>query len=102
MYTKANWIRGQVSFLNYVVVFFLAVYSCSLLIPLLLDRFNVVVVNCHDDIEMWTTGPANYTTRAMRPSDWNSKRLSYWTSVARKETSDSIQVNEAAAELTLQ
>ena len=50
----------QVSFLNSFVVFFLAVYSCSLLIPLLLNRFNVVVVNGHDDIEMWTIGPTNY------------------------------------------
>ena len=81
MYTKANCIRGRLvsQFLN-VVVFFLAVYSCSLFIPLLLNRFNVVVVNGHDDIEMWTIGPANYrgqTTRAIRSLDWNSKRLSY-------------------------
>ena len=48
----------QVSFLNSVVVFFLVVYSCSLLIPLLLNRFNVVVVNGHDDIEMWNIVPA--------------------------------------------
>ena len=92
----------QVSFLNAFVIFFLAVYSCSLFIPLLLNRLTVVVVNGHDDVEMWTIGPANYTTRAVRSSDWNSKRLSYRTSVAREETSDSIQVNEAAAELTLQ
>ena len=92
----------QVSFLNSFVVFLLAVSSCSLLIPLLLIRFNVVVVNGHDSIETWTIGPANYTTRAIRPSDWNSKRLSYCTSVAREETSDSIQVIEVAAELTLQ
>ena len=59
----------QVSFLNVFVVFLLAVYSCSLLIPLLLNRFNVVVVNGHDDVDMWTVGPANYTTRAIRPSD---------------------------------
>ena len=44
------------SFLNSFVDFFLAVYSCSLLIPLLLNRFNVVVVNGHDDIEMWNIG----------------------------------------------
>ena len=102
MYTKARWIRGR-SVFNYFVVFFLAIYSCSLLIPLLLNRINVVV-NGHDDIEMSTIGPANYTTRAIRPSasDWNSNRLSYWTSVAREETSDSIQVIEAAAEITLQ
>ena len=48
----------QVSFLNSFVVFLLAVYSCSLQIPLLLNRFNVVVVNGHGDIEMWTIGPA--------------------------------------------
>ena len=53
----------QVSFLNSFVVFFLAVYRCSLLTPLLLNRFNGVVVNGHDDIDMWTIGPANYTTR---------------------------------------
>ena len=47
----------QVSFLTSFVVFFLAVYRCSLLIPLLLNRFNVVVVNGHDDIDMWTVGP---------------------------------------------
>ena len=46
----------QISFLNSIVVFLLAVYSCSLLIPLLLNRFNIVVVNGHDDIEMWTIG----------------------------------------------
>ena len=67
----------QVSFLNSFVVFLLAVCSCSLLIPLLLNRFNFVVVNGHDDIEMGIIGPANYTTRAIRLSDWNLKRLSY-------------------------
>ena len=41
----------QVSFLNSFVVFFLAVYSCSLLISLLLNRFNVVVENGHDNID---------------------------------------------------
>ena len=40
----------QVSFLSVFVVFSLAIYSCSLLIPLLLNRFNVVVVNGHDDV----------------------------------------------------
>ena len=89
-------------FLNSVVVFFLAVCSCSLLIPLVLNRFNVVVVNGSDNIEMWTIGPANYTKRAIRPSDWNPKRLSYRTSVASEDTSDSIEVIEAAAELTVQ
>ena len=84
----------QVSFINSVVVFFL--------LPLLLNLYNVVVVNGHGVIDMWTIGPASYITRAIRPSDWNSKRLSYRTSVAREETSDSIQVNDAAAELTLQ
>ena len=44
----------QVSFLNAFVVFLLAVYSCSLSIHLLLNRFNVVVANGHGDIEMWT------------------------------------------------
>ena len=101
MYTKAKWIRCRSVFLNSFVVFLLAVYSGSLLIPILLNCFNIVVVNSHDDIEMWTIGPANYTTRAIRPSDWNSKRLSYSTSVTREQTSDSIQVIEAAAELTL-
>ncbi len=76
MYTKAKWIRGQVSFLDSFVVFIFAVYRCSLLI-LVLNRFNVVVVNGHDAIDMWTIRPANYTTRAIRPSDWNPKRLSY-------------------------
>ena len=59
----------QVSFLNSLVVFLLVVNSCSLLIPLLLNRFNVVVVNGHDSIEMWTIGPGNYTKHAIRPSD---------------------------------
>ena len=67
----------QVSFLDSFVVFILAVYSYSVLIPLVLNRFNVVVVNGHDDIDMWTIGSANYMTRAIRPSDWNPKRLSY-------------------------
>ena len=44
----------QVSFLNSFVVFLLAVYSCSLSIHLLPNRFNVVVANGHGDIEMWT------------------------------------------------
>ena len=102
MYTKAKWIRCRSVFLNSFVVFLRAVYNCSLLILILLNRFNIVVVNGHDDIEMWTIGPANNTTRAIRPSDWNSKRLSHRTWVAREETSDSIQVIEAATELTLQ
>ena len=42
----------QVSFLNTFVVFLLAVYSCSLSIHLLLNRFNVVVANGQS--EMWT------------------------------------------------
>ena len=54
MYTKAKWIRCRSVFSILFVVFLLAVYSCSLLIPLLLNRLNVVVVNGHDDIEMWT------------------------------------------------
>jgi len=37
--------------------------------------------------------PTRSTTRATQPSDWNSKRLSLRTSVAREETSDSIQVD---------
>ena len=102
MCIKAKWIRGRSVFSILFVVFLIPVYSCSLLIPLLLNRFNAVVVNGHDSIEMWIIGPADYTKRAMRPSDWNSKRLSYRTSVAREETSDSIQIIEAAAELTLQ
>ena len=44
--------------------------------PLLLNRVSDVLVNGHDD--------------------WNSKRLSYPTD-ARKQTSDSFQVDEAAA-----
>ena len=44
----------QVSFLISFVVFLLAVYSCSLSIHLLLNRFNVVVANGHGDIKMWT------------------------------------------------
>ena len=46
----------QVSFLTSFVVFLLAIYSCSLSIHLLLNRFNdyVVVANGHGDIEMWT------------------------------------------------
>ena len=44
----------QVSFLTSFVVFLLAVYSCSLSIHLLLNRFNVVVANGHGDIELWT------------------------------------------------
>ena len=42
----------QVSFLNSFFVCLLAVYSCSLLIPLPLNRFNVVVVNGRDDIDI--------------------------------------------------
>ena len=83
----------KVSFLTSFVVFLLAVYSCSLSIHLLLNRFNIVVAN----IEMWTINNRP-TTRTIRPSDWNSKRLSYLTSVAREETSDSIQVIETAAD----
>ena len=37
--------------------------------------------------------PTRSTTRATQPSDLNSKRLSLRTSVAREETSDSIQVD---------
>ena len=37
--------------------------------------------------------PTCSTTRSTQPSDWNSKRLSLRTSVAREETSDSIQVD---------
>ena len=37
--------------------------------------------------------PTSSTTRATQPSDWNSKRLSLRTSVAREEMSDSIQVD---------
>ena len=44
----------QVSFLNCFVDFLLAVYSCLLLIPLILNRFNVVVANGHGDIDMCT------------------------------------------------
>ena len=44
----------QVSCLTSFVVFLLAVYSCSLSIHLLLNRFNVVVANGHGDVEMWT------------------------------------------------
>ena len=49
----------QVSFLTSFVVFLLAIYSCSLSIHLLLNRFNdyVVVANGHGDIEMWTIRP---------------------------------------------
>ena len=65
----------QVSFLTSFVVFLLTVYSCSLSIHLLLNRFNVVVANGHDDIEMWTIGLANYPI---------------------------IEIIEAAAEVTLQ
>ena len=64
----------HVSFLNSCVVFLLAVYSCSLLIPLLINRFNVVVVNGHDDIEMWTIGPANYIARAIRGHQIGTRR----------------------------
>ena len=41
----------QISFVHFVVVFFVDDSICSLLIPLLLSRFNVVVVNGHDDTE---------------------------------------------------
>ena len=53
----------QLRILNSFVVFFLAVYSCSLLIPILLNRFIIVVVNGHDDIEMWTTDCKLYDAR---------------------------------------
>ena len=78
MCMKAKWIRGR-SVFSILLSFSYSpcIASCSLLIPLLLNRFNAVVVNGHDSIEMWTIGPADYTKRAMRPSDWNSKRLSY-------------------------
>ena len=36
--------------------------------------------------------PTSSITHATQPSDWNSKRLSWRTSVAREETSGSIQV----------
>ena len=71
-------------FFNAFVVFFLAVYSCSLLIPLLLNRFNVVVVNGHDDIEMWTIGSANFTTRTIRPSDSLELEEAFILNVGRK------------------
>ena len=44
----------QVIFLTSFVVFLLAVYTSSLSIHLLLNRFNVVVANGHGDVEMWT------------------------------------------------
>ena len=44
----------QVSFGNVFVVFFLVAFICYLLIPLLLNCFNVVAVNGRDDIEMWS------------------------------------------------
>ena len=66
--------RLQVSFGNDFVVFFLVAFICYLLIPLLLNRFNVVAVNGRDEIEMWCR--ASFSTRATQPSDWNSKRLS--------------------------
>ena len=49
MYTKAKWIRCRSVFSILLSFSLLAVCSCSLLIPLLLIRFNVVVVNGHDD-----------------------------------------------------
>ena len=41
-------------------------FCCRFIPRRLLNRFNVVVVNGHDDIKMWTIGPANYTTPAIR------------------------------------
>ena len=37
--------------------------------------------------------PTSSTTRATQSSDWNAKRLSLRRSVAKEETSDSIQVD---------
>ena len=80
-------------FCKFFVLFFFVVSICSFLISLLFIRFNVVVVNGHDDIDSSTT---SYTTRVTRSSDCNSKRLSYRISIEREETSDSDQVDKAA------
>ena len=53
----------QVNFVDSFVVVFVVVFICSLLMPLILDRFNVVVVNGHNDTEMTT---ASSKTRAIR------------------------------------
>ena len=59
----------QVSFLISFVVFLLAVYSCSLSIHLLLNRFNVVVANGHGDIEMgWRFAGLQIPSMAYPPS----------------------------------
>ncbi|KAK2188202.1 hypothetical protein NP493_140g02027 [Ridgeia piscesae] len=39
----------------------------------LLNRFNVVIVNIHDTMDMWTTSSITHTTRT---SDKYSKRFS--------------------------
>ena len=52
MYVRCN-VRRNGSAAGALVVFLRAVYSCSLSIHLLLNRFNVFVANGHGDIEMW-------------------------------------------------
>ena len=63
-------VSAEGSFVQCLVVFSIVVFICSLFIPLLFTRFNVVVVNSHNDIDIWTISS---TTRATRPSDKISK-----------------------------
>ena len=60
----------------------------------LLNCCNVVVVNGGDDIEMWSRPYTLYNACDTAIGlELDSKRLSLRTSVAREETSDSIQVD---------
>ena len=91
----------QVSFLSSFVVFLLAVYSWSSLIPLLINRFNVVV-NGHDDIEMWTRPCKLYDARVTAIG--LELEEAFILNVGRKgrDVGFNSSYIEAAAELTLQ
>ena len=93
----------QVSFVNVFVVFFLVAFICELLIPLLLNRFNVVVVNGRDDIEMWS-GPYKFYN-ACDTAIGLELEEAFLANVGRKGGDvgiDSSLFHEAAAKLTLQ
>ena len=59
MYTKVNWIRCRSVFAIFCRFRTRRLYLL-VIDTLTNNRFNVVVVNGHDDNEMWTIGPANY------------------------------------------
>ena len=53
MYSNSKWIHGMSG------VFFV-MFICSLLIAFMFNGSNLVVVNGHDDIEMWTTSSISH------------------------------------------